>query len=88
MWVPLHGTTTVNIAGPSPFSPEDMDEVWDDPWTVIERRAPGVRAGFERHGWPLPGRIDRVYAIEKARRILGYRPRFGIAELLSDRQTY
>ena len=85
---PLRGTTTVNIAGPSPFAPEDMDAIWNDPWPVIERRAPGVRAGFERRGWPLPGRIDRVYAIEKARRILDYRPRFGIAELLSDRQTH
>lgn len=42
----------------------------------------GVRAGFERRGWPLPQRIDRVYAIEKAGRVLGYQPRFGITELL------
>lgn len=79
---PLSGSTTVNIAGPSPFAPEDMGAVWDDPWTVIERRVPGVRASFEQRGWPLPRRIDRVYAIEKARRILGYDPRFGITELL------
>lgn len=79
---PLSGSTTVNIAGPSPFAPEDMGAVWDDPWPVIERRVPGVRASFEQRGWPLPRRIDRVYAIEKARRILGYAPRFGITELL------
>jgi nucleoside-diphosphate-sugar epimerase len=79
---PVRGSTTVNIAGPSPFRREDMDALWDEPWTVIERRVPGVRAGFEQRGWPLPGRIDRVYAIEKARRDLGYQPRFGISELL------
>ena len=79
---PVRGSITVNIAGPSPFQREDMDALWDEPWAVIERRVPGVRAGFEQRGWPLPGRIDRVYAIEKAGRILGYQPRFGIAELL------
>lgn len=76
------GSTTVNIAGPSPFAPADVAALWDDPWQVIERRVPGVRASFERRGWPLPRRIDRVYAIEKARRVLGYRPRFGITEFL------
>jgi nucleoside-diphosphate-sugar epimerase len=79
---PVRGSTTVNIAGPSPFAPDDVGALWDDPWPVIERRAPGVRAGFEQRWWPLPGRIDRVYAIEKARRVLGYAPRYGIAELL------
>lgn len=79
---PVRGSTTVNIAGPSPFAPEDVGALWEDPWAVIERRAPGVRAGFEQRGWPLPERIDRVYTIEKARRVLGYQPRYGIAELL------
>jgi nucleoside-diphosphate-sugar epimerase len=79
---PVQGSTTVNIAGPTPFLPEDAGALWDDPWPVIERRAPGVRAGFEQRGWPLPERIDRVYAIGKARRVLGYEPRYGIAELL------
>jgi nucleoside-diphosphate-sugar epimerase len=78
----VRGSTTVNIAGPSPFAPEDAEALWDDPWSVIDRRVPGARAGFERRGWPLPARIDRVYAIEKATQVLGYRPRFGIAELL------
>ena len=61
---------------------EDMAAVWDDPWPVIERRVPGVRAAFRQRGWPLPPRIDRVYVIAKVRRVLGYQPRFGITELL------
>jgi nucleoside-diphosphate-sugar epimerase len=78
----VSGSTTVNIAGPSPFVPDDVEALWDEPWTVIERRVPGVRGAFEQRGWPLPRRIDRVYAIEKAREVLGYHPRFGITELL------
>jgi nucleoside-diphosphate-sugar epimerase len=78
----VSGTTTVNISGPSPFQPQDGSALWDDPWPVIERRAPGVQAAFEQRGWPRPQRIDRVYSIDKARRVLGYQPRFGIGELL------
>jgi UDP-glucose 4-epimerase len=80
----VSGSTTVNIAGPSPFLPDDIGALWDDPWSVIERRVPGVRSSFERRGWPLPQRIDRVYAIEKARHVLGYHPRFGITELMRE----
>ena len=83
---PVCGSTTVNIAAASPFEPEDLAALWEDPWAVIERRAPAVRATFEERGWPLPGRIDRVYAIEKARRVLGYNPRFGITELLREEE--
>jgi len=30
----------------------------------------------------LPSRIDRVYAIDSAKQILGFAPRYGILELL------
>jgi hypothetical protein len=75
-------TTTLNISGPSPFQAEDGSALWDDPWEVIERRAPGVRVAFEQRGWPLPPRIDRAYSIGEARRVLGDHPRFGIREVL------
>jgi len=81
---PVSGSTTINIAGPTPFEPEDTSALWEDPWSVIERRVPGLRAGFERRGWPLPQRIDRIYPIDKARRVLGYQPRFGVEELMRE----
>jgi hypothetical protein len=39
-------------------------------------------ATFEHRRWPLPSRIDRVYAIDSAKQILGFAPRYGILELL------
>jgi len=78
----LEGSTTLNIAGPTPFTPTDVVELWDDPWAVVDRRCPGVREAFGRRGWPLPQRIDRVYPIDRARAVLGYHPRFGVRELL------
>jgi nucleoside-diphosphate-sugar epimerase len=76
----LAGSTTVNIAGPTTFLPEDVDALWDDPWSVIQRRRPGTEAAFRRRGWPRPSRIDRVYPAEKARAVLGYEPRYGVME--------
>ena len=79
---PIPGSATVNVSAASPFRREDLAELWDDPWRVIDRRAPGVRAAFEHRRWPLPPRIDRVYPIESAARVLGYRPRHDVHELL------
>jgi len=32
---------------------------------------------------PLPRRVDRVYAIDAAAAVLGYRPRHGVLDLLA-----
>lgn len=79
---PLQEPETLNIAGPTPFEPADVGQLWDDPWGVIERRRPGLRDAFLRRGWPLATRIDRVYPIDRARLVLGYQPRFGVEEWL------
>ena len=79
---PGHGALTANVSAASPFHRQDLPALWDDPWTVIERRVPGVRAAFEARRWPLPPRIDRVYPIATAAQTLGYRPRCGIGRLL------
>jgi nucleoside-diphosphate-sugar epimerase len=82
VFTPVTGSVTLNVSGATPFRREDLSALWDDPWPVIERRVPGVRAAFERRGWPLPSRIDRVYPIENAARVLGYEPRHGVGALL------
>ena len=79
---PVTGSVTLNVSGASPFRREDLSALWDEPWPVIERRVPGVRAAFERRRWPLPSGIDRVYPIENATRVLCYQPRHGVGALL------
>lgn len=63
-----------NLSGPTPFTVEDCERLWNDPWSVIEKAYPEARSWYQTRGWPRPKRIDRVYVIEKARRRLGYRP--------------
>jgi UDP-glucose 4-epimerase len=80
--VALEGFEILNLSAETPFQAEDVDLLWTDPWRVIDERAPGVRGAFLQRGWDLPQRIDRVYVIGKARRVLGYRPQFGVRAVL------
>lgn len=78
----LPGCRVYNISGSTPFEPSDMSELGRDAASVLKRRAPELAAAFEARGWPLPGRIDRVYVARKAEMELSWRPRFGFAEVL------
>jgi UDP-glucose 4-epimerase len=75
-----------NVAGPYAFLPEDCAALWASAPAVIEQRYPGLSAAFTSRGWMLPERIDRVYVSERARARLGYRPQYGIGELLVDQE--
>jgi len=83
--VPFEGFEILNLSAETPFEVGDVDLLWTDPWRVIDERAPEVREAFLHRGWDLPQRIDRVYVIEKARRVLGYRPQYGFRAVLDER---
>lgn len=77
------GHAILNVSSASPFRPEDTPELLGRADVVLERRAPALAALLRRHAHPLPKRIERVYAIDRARAELGYEPRHGIPELLA-----
>jgi nucleoside-diphosphate-sugar epimerase len=76
-----------NISARSPFEAEDCRDLFRNAPAVIRLRAPEVVTQFETRGWPLPASIDRVYAIEKAERRLGYHPRYNYRECLAEART-
>ena len=80
----------LNVSAESPFRREELVELRRDAASVIVRHRPDVPARFAAHGWRLPAEIDRVYVIEKARRLLGWRPSHGLDALvrLPDRWLY
>jgi UDP-glucose 4-epimerase len=45
---------------------------------VFERRAPVAAAVWDERGWRFPTRVDRVYVNARARRELGWRPRYDL----------
>jgi UDP-glucose 4-epimerase len=80
----LEGFEIFNLPAQSPFEKADCELLWTDPWKVIHRHFPGARADFKKRGWPIPTRIDRVYVIDKARKQMGFEPRFNFDSVLTD----
>lgn len=68
------------LAARSPFEREDCERLLTDPASVIAERAPAVLPLFASRGWALPDRIDRVYVIERAARLLGFVPHWNAVE--------
>lgn len=77
----LAGFEALNISAVTPFCESDMVDLKRDAAAVIRRLYPWVDDEFARRGWALPVTIDRVYVVEKARRMLGYQPQYGFESL-------
>jgi hypothetical protein len=54
---------------------------------VLRRHFPAIESRFAERGWKLPRSIDRVYVIEKAEKLLGYRPQFNFQNHLHEIPT-
>lgn len=66
----------MNIASTSPFAKSDLKTLKDNPAAVILKLYPEAAAIYQANNWLFPASIDRVYVIEKAKRLLGYSPEF------------
>lgn len=80
----ISGFAVFNISSASSFREDETEALLRDAPTVIERHFPWARAAFHRRGWRLPETIDRVYVIEKAKRLLGYAPKYNFKTLFDD----
>ena len=72
----LKGYHVFNISAQSPFSFQDRQLLLADSAKVILHYFPEAERDFSSRDWRLPERIDRVYVIDRARSVLGYRPRY------------
>jgi UDP-glucose 4-epimerase len=70
------------ISATTPFLPKDMAELRVDAPAVVRRRAPEFEREYGRRGWKMFASIGRVYANEKARRELGWRPQYDFAHIV------
>ncbi len=69
------------ISAPTPFTRDDRAALRRDAAAVIERRVPGTRAIYDARGYRLPETLGRVYDSARARRDLGWTPRFDFARV-------
>lgn len=80
---PALGLETFILAAPTPFARADCAGLIADAPSVIARYFPEAEALYAARGWTLPAHIDRVYAAEKAERLLGFRCRTDFAAILA-----
>ena len=77
------------ISATSPFTPDDLTAIRTDLPQTVRRLYPDFEDIFEARGWRMFPAIERVYVNERARRELGWSPRYDFRralDLLADGQ--
>jgi UDP-glucose 4-epimerase len=74
------------VSATTPFAREDVAELRADAAAVVRRLFPDFEAVYAERGWTMFESIDRVYDNARARRELGWEPRYGFRHAL-DRLT-
>jgi len=70
------------VSATTPFTRDDLRELRTNAAEVVRRRVPGYEDVYARRGWSMFPNIDRVYVNERARRELGWRPRYDFAHVI------
>jgi UDP-glucose 4-epimerase len=81
---PALGFEKFIITATAPFSPDDAAQLGVDAAAVIARYFPDFPQVYAARGWKMLPTLDRVYVNEKARRLLGWQPRYDFARVLAD----
>lgn len=79
---PSIGFARYIISATTPFLPEDVAGLRIDAPAVVRRRVPEYEAEYERRAWRMFSTIDRVYVNDRARRELGWTPRYDFRTVL------
>jgi UDP-glucose 4-epimerase len=70
------------ISATTPFLPDDLSELRANAPRVVRRRVPAYEAEYARRGWKMFPGIERVYVNDRARKDLGWRPRYDFSYVL------
>jgi UDP-glucose 4-epimerase len=73
---PLIGFGRYIISATTHFHPDDLPDLRANAPLVVRRRVPAYEAEYARRGWRMFPGIDRVYVNERARKDLGWCPRY------------
>jgi UDP-glucose 4-epimerase len=70
------------VSATTPFTRDDARELRTNAPGVVSRRVPRYEDVYARHGWSMFRGIERVYINERARRELGWTPRYDFAHVI------
>jgi UDP-glucose 4-epimerase len=73
---PAIGFAKYIISATTPFLPEDLLDLPDDAPLVVRRRVPNYEVEYKPRGWNMFPSIGRVYVNDRARKELGWEPRY------------
>ena len=73
-----------NVSAQPLFSKDELETIKRDAIPTLRRKLPELIEYYQARQWAIPASIDRVYVIEKAKRMLGYQPRYNIERLLRE----
>ena len=79
---PAIGLGRYIISATTPFVPEDLAALRADAPAVVRRLVPEYEAVYRDRGWKMLPGIDRVYVNDRARRELGWTPRYDFRHAL------
>ncbi len=79
---PLIGFRRYIISASTPFQPDDLPELRHEAPSVVRRRAPEYEDEYARRGWTMFPGIDRIYVNERARRELGWQPKYDFRRIV------
>jgi UDP-glucose 4-epimerase len=80
---PLLGFARYIVSATTPFRRDDLAELRTNAPAVLKRRMPEYEAEYARRGWRMFPGIDRVYVNERARKDLGWKPRYDFSYVLA-----
>jgi UDP-glucose 4-epimerase len=76
------GFGTYIISATTPFTQADLWDLRTQATEVVKRLVPEYLEVYEQRGWKMFPSIDRVYVNERARKELGWQPKFDFKYLL------
>jgi nucleoside-diphosphate-sugar epimerase len=79
---PMIGFRKYIISSTTPFLPSDLADLRVDARRVVRQHVPDYEAEYQRRGWKMFPSIDRVYVNERARRELGWKPRYDFRHVI------
>ncbi|GAB3938823.1 NAD-dependent epimerase/dehydratase family protein [Larkinella terrae] len=81
------GFGTFIISATTPFLPEDTADLRIAAPAVLQKYIPDYQSEYERRGWQMFPGIDRVYVNEKARKELGWQPKYDFRAIIEQLKT-
>jgi UDP-glucose 4-epimerase len=70
------------VSATTPFTREDLTDLRSNAALVVKRHVPRYEDVYARRGWSMFSGLDRVYVNDRARRELGWEPRYDFAHVI------